>query len=119
MCSTVSSHPPVQVPLGGGGDEIVTLSWFELHPTRGRRKVPKSDGNILEALRFITDRYNLRSLAGDSATLELLLTDTVDHVLLLAVLRTHQVELVILPGKVTLVHIDDIVRIVQTKDGVC
>ena len=33
-----AAHPPVHVPVAGGGDEEVTLPWLELHLHRGRGK---------------------------------------------------------------------------------
>ena len=102
--------PPVDVLVGGGGDEVVLLPWGELQGPGGGGEGPEGDGEVHEAPGSVADRHDPRCGAADSAGLELLLVHTVDHVLLLLLPLPHhwadQVDLVVLPGQVPLVDHD-------------
>ena len=50
--------------------------------------------------------------------IKLLLGDTVDHMFLLGVEWTDDVDLVVFPGQISLVDIHDMVRVVNSKHGV-
>ena len=113
----VAAHPPVQVPLRRGGDEVVVLPRLELHPTRCGRERPERDREVHEAVRLVADGHYLRPGVGNSTRLKVFFADTVDH-MLLTVLRTNQVKLVVFPGQVALVHIDDVLRVVDPEHGV-
>jgi len=98
-----------------GGDEINVLSGFELEASGDGTERPEGDGEVLEALRFITNSHNLWSRVGYPAGIKLLLGDTVDHMFLLGVKWTDDVDLVVLPRKVSLVHIHDMIRVVHSE----
>ena len=111
----VAADPPVQVGLGGGGDEVVALARPELHAPGGGREGAEGDGEVLEVLLLLADGHNLGPGAAHPAVVEVLDGDAVDDVLLHGVLGTHQVKLVVLPGQVVLVHVDDVVGVVYTE----
>ena len=115
----VSPHPPVQVPPGGGGDEIIVLSRLELQAPWGGTERPERYGEVHEAFRLVTYGHYFRSVTGHSARLELLLRHAVHHVLLLGVLGADQVELVILPREVPVVDIHDVICVVDAEEGIC
>ena len=75
------------------------------------------DGEILKLPGLVAHRHNLGVLIENSTILELLPGDAVDDVelLLRAVLGADEVELVVLHVRGVHVHIDHMVRVVQTK----
>ena len=101
--------PPVEIPPGGGGDEVVVLARLELHPSWCGGEGPEGDGEVHEGAGLVADGHYLGSGACHTTGLELLLGDAVDDVLLLGVFRTDQVELVVLPGKVPGVDVQHVI----------
>ena len=69
-------------------------------------------------MRSVADCHNLGTGVRYPARVKLLLRDTVDDMLLCRTDRTDNVELVILPGKVVLVHIHNVVGVVYSENGV-
>ena len=110
--------PPVEIPPGGGGDEVVVLTGSELQTSRRGTEVPEGDGEVLELLRLVADGHNLGSGTCHTTGLELVLADAVDDVLLQRVLGTDDIELVVLPGEVAVVDVHDVVGVVYPEDGV-
>jgi len=108
----------VDVLSVGSGDEVIVLPGFELEASGDGTEGPEGDGEVLEVLRFVTNGHNLGSRVGYPAGVKLLLGDTVDHMFLLGVEGTDDVHLVILPRKVSSVHIHDMVGVVHSKNGV-
>ena len=109
----------MDVSRGGGGDEIVILTRFELQSTRGGAEVTEGDGKVLELLGFVANSDNGWSVVTHSTRVEVLLGHAVDHVLLASVLGTDQVELVILPGQIPIVDIHNVICVVDGEDGIC
>ena len=117
MGGAESSRPPVKVPRGRGGDEVVGLSRLELQTTWSRTKRSERNGKILECSGFITYCNNLRSRIGNPARDILLLTHGVDNMLLTRV-GADQVHLIVICSHVPTVHVQDVVRIVDPEHGV-
>ena len=113
-----TAHPPVDVPGCGGGDEIIFLTRFELQTSWTGTEWTKGDGSKLSWIGLVTDHHLLRPGVGHSAGDELMPGHAVDHVVLLAVLGTDEVELVILIGKITLIHCDHVGGVPVTEQGV-
>ena len=119
------ADPPVDVPVCGRGDEVVVLAGPELHPSRSRRERPERDGEVHQLVRFGALSNDTRVWIDDAAGVVLLLVDAVDDVGLDGlrprpplVERADDVDLVVLPGLVSPVHVDDVVGVVYSKDGV-
>jgi len=115
---TISSNSSVDVSRGGGGDEIVILSRFKLQSTGGGAEGSECDCEVHETVWFVTNCHNFWSWIGHSARVVFLLRDTVDHMLFSGVLRTDQMELVILPGKVVIVHVNNVFSVVKSEGRV-
>ena len=98
----------MDVPLAGGGNEEVLLAGSELQAPGGRGEAPEGDGEVHEggAGLLVADGHDPGPGAGHAAPLELLPVHAVDDVLLRAVPGTDQVQLVVLPRQVALVHRD-------------
>ena len=118
VSGAVSSDSPVQVGLGRGGDQVVALPWLELQPPGGRREGPEGDGEVLEPLLTLADRHYLRPGAGHPAVVKVLDGDAVDDMLLQGVLGADQVQLVVLPGQVALIHVNDVICVVNPEHRV-
>jgi len=112
---TESTNFSVDIISVWGRDEINVLSRFELEASGDGTERPEGDGEVLEALRFVTNSHNLWSRVGYPAGIKLLLGDTVDHMFLLGVEWTDDVDLVVLPGKVSLVNIHNMLGVINPK----
>ena len=104
-----AAHPTVDVLGVTGGDEVVVAARPELQAPGGRREGPEGDGEVHEGLRPVTDGHDPWPGVGHAAAVKLLLLDAVDDVLLGVegagfVDRTDEVDLVVLGGRVALVH---------------
>jgi len=114
-----TSNSSVNVSRTGGGYEIITLPRLELHLHGGGGEGPEGDGEVHEILWLVTDSDDSRFRIRDSAAVELVLVDAVDDVLLAGVHpgRADDVDLVVLPGVVVLVHLYHMIGTI-TKYGV-
>jgi len=115
---TVATDLSVGIISVRSRDEINILAGFELEASGDGTEGSECDGEVLETLRSIANGHNLGSRVGYPAGVKLLLGDTVDHMFLLGVEGTDDVHLVILPRKVSSVHIHDMVGVVHSKNGV-
>ena len=95
------------------------MARFELEASGDGTEGSKRDGEVLETLRSITNGHNLGSRVGYPAGVKLLLGDTVDHMFLLGVEWTDDVDLVVLPRKISLVHIENMIGVVHSEHGIC
>ena len=106
-----ASRPPVEVLVGGGGDEVVLLARGELQGPGCGGEGSEGDGEVHEGPGPVADRHYPRPGTAHSTRLELLPVHAVDDVLLLLppLLPHHgadEVHLVVLPRQITLVDHD-------------
>ena len=115
---TKTSNSAVNISRTGCGDEVVALPRLELHLHGGGGEGPEGDGEVHKILWLITDCDDSWFRICDSASVELVLIDAVDDVLLGGVPPggADDVDLVVLPGMVVLVHLDH--RVGTTEYGV-
>jgi len=113
-----TSNSSVNISGTGCGYEIVALPRLELHLHGGGGEGTKGDGEVHKILWLVTDSDNSWFRICNSAAVELVLVDAVDDVLLGGVHpgRADDVDLVVLPGMVVLVHLYHMIR--TTKYGV-
>jgi len=105
-------------PGGGGGDEVVRLARLELQSSRSGAETSKCNREVHEGFRLVADRHNFGSRTCNPTRVKLFSGDAVYHMLLSGVLGADDVELVVLPGEVPLVHVHDVVSVVNSEDGV-
>ena len=108
----------MEISSGGSGYQIIILSGFKLHTARSWTKISECDGEVLKSFGFVANGNNFWSLIVHSARIILFLRHTVDDVLLGAILWANEIQLVVFPRKIAFVNINNIVGVVQTKDGV-
>ncbi len=119
-----TANPPVKVVLGGGGNEVVVVAWVELEAAWGGGEAAEGDGEVHEAVGLIADCHDPGLGVGNPAGLILLLGDTVDDVALRRVPGASlgnwadEVDLVVLPGEVATVDVDNVVSVVDPEHGV-
>ena len=107
-----ASRPPVEVLVGGGGDEVVLLARGELQGPGCGGEGSEGDGEVHEGPGPVADRHYPRPGTAHTTRLELLPVHAVDDVLLLLppLLPHHgadEVHLVVLPRQIVLIDGDD------------
>lgn len=121
-----ASDPAMDVRPGGGGNEIIVLPRSKFQAARRGGEGAECDGEVHEVMGLVADGNYPRVGLGDAAGIVLGFVDAVDNVLLvtfrvpfsLFVHGAHYVDLVILPGVVACVDVDDVVGVVNAEDGV-
>ena len=108
----------MNISCTGCGDEVVALPRLELHLHGRGGEGPEGDGEVHKILWLVTDSNDSWFRIQDSAAVELVLINAVDDVLLGSVPSggADDVDLVVLPGMVVLVHLDH--RVGTTEYGV-
>lgn len=103
-------------------NEIVIVAGQELQTARLRRERPERDREEHELLRLIADGNDARIRVRNAARLVLHFADIVDDVLLRFVVerarlvdRTDDVHLVVLERQIALVHVDDVIGVVDAE----
>ena len=102
---TVATDSFMDILFVGSGDEVNVLAGFELEASGDGTERPERNREELEVLRSVTNGHNLGSRVGYPAGIKLLLGDTVDHMFLLGVEWTDDVDLVVLPREILFIHI--------------
>lgn len=117
-----ASDTTVKVSTAGGGDEVVVLAGPELQASRGRTERSECYCCLQLSLRFITDCHDPWFTVCNSAAFIFFFADIIDDISLPsrrpgppAILGTHYIDLIVLPGKISLVHIHDMVCVVYPK----
>ena len=122
--ATHAVHSLVEIPPAGGGDEVIVLSGLVLEGPGGGRERPEADGEELEVVGGVALRDDAGVAGEDAAAVVLLFVDEVDDealgvrrvgVLSPVVQRADDVDLVVLEDGEALVHVDDVVRVVDAK----
>jgi len=99
-------------------DEVNILSRLEFKSSRDWTERSECNCKELEALRLITNCHNFGFGVGNPAGIKFLFRYTVDHMFLLRVEWTDDVDLIVFPRKISLVDIHDMVGVVNSKHGV-
>jgi len=121
-----ASHTSIEVIWGWGGDEIIVFAGRELHAPRSGSEWTKSNGEVHEFVWLIADGYHSRMRLRDATRLVLVFGYAVDHWSLfllwgcmsLSVDRAYDVHLIILPGFIPTIDIDDVIGVVNAKNRV-
>ena len=108
----------MDVSLCGGGDQIVILSRFKLESSGSGAEGSECDGEVHELLRFVANCHNFWPWISHSAIVKLFFRNTVDDMLFKRVMRTNEIQLIILPWKVSVIHIHDMISIVYSEYGI-
>ena len=122
----VTTSSTVQITFGRSWDEVVVFPRLKLHPTWGWSEWSKGDGKVHQFMRLIANCNNSRIGIGDATWLIFIFANTVNYISLYIIAvsswtihRADDVNLIILPGIVAAIDIDDMVSVVNPKDWIC
>ncbi len=125
MRGAPAADPPVDIAVRRCRDEVVVLSGSELHPPWGGGERPEGDGEVHQLVWLGALGNDAGVGVGDAAGVKLLLVHAVYDVGLNGlgpgtplIERADDVDLVILPRLVALIHINDVIRVVYSEDGI-
>ncbi len=113
----VAANTSVKISGVGSGDEVIGVAWLEFQPTGSGTEGPEGDGEVEEPLGPVADGHNLGPGTRDPAVHVLLSAHAVDDMLLFRA-RADNVQLIVLPGQVTTVHIHHMVCIVCPENRI-
>ena len=126
MSGASTSKPTIQVVPGGGGNEVVILTRFELHSSGSWREGTESDCDVFEIKGLIANGYDSRMRLYDTTIFILFFGHVVNDILLdigfsgaFAIPWAYDVSLVIFPCQVVNIDVNDVVSVVDPEHGVC
>ena len=121
--AAASSDTPVKIFWGGGGDEVVILAGVEFKAAGSGGERSEGDGEVHQPVRLVANGNNCWLGIGDSARVKLLTADAVDDVFFRVLDAglgdwADDVDLVILPGFIANIDVDNVIGVVNSEHGV-
>lgn len=106
--------------------EVIRLATFELKPSGGRTETSECNCDVFKVMRAVADGYDTRLRLCNTAVFVLFFGDVVNDISFdvgspraAAVSRTYDVGLIVLPGQVVNVDVNDVVSVVNPEHWIC